>query len=92
MKLNMSELEIYVNRQLTNLFGSCGNLSPYLTAALDRVEKCFKVTQDKYYKNRNGDVYFSPYHSSTTPFFPFPDKYVALKINVGKNKHKLFLN
>jgi serine O-acetyltransferase len=68
MELSMRELEIHVNRQLTNMFGPCGDLLPYLHVTLERVEKCFKVTQNKYYKNWEGG-YFSPYHSGQYAIF-----------------------
>lgn len=68
MDLSMPELEIHVNRQLINMFGPCGDISPFLQTALKRVEKCFKVTRNSYYKSWRGG-YFSPYHSGQYSIF-----------------------
>ncbi|HEY5557155.1 transferase [Acetobacterium sp.] len=68
MELNSNELINYVNRQLTNIFGEGGDISPYLADALLRVNKCFKATKNKYYHNAEG-VYFSPFHSGQYAIF-----------------------
>jgi serine O-acetyltransferase len=69
MELNMQELEVYVNRQLTSIFGLHADLSPYLRLTLERVERCFKATVNKYYKNSEGECCFSPFHSGQYSVF-----------------------
>lgn len=65
IELNKQELTHYVNRQLSNTFGDCSDVYPYLDEALLRAKKCFSVTKNKYYQ----DGYFSPYHSGQYAIF-----------------------
>lgn len=80
MELSMRELEIHVNRQLTNMFGPCGDLLPYLHVTLERVEECFKVTQNKYYKNWEGGGISHPTIRVNMPYscIVWPIQYIVL--------------
>ena len=69
MELNNHELINHVNRQLTNMFGQCEDIAPYLDDSLLRVKKCFKATKNKYYQNEMGGGHFSPYHSGQYAIF-----------------------
>lgn len=68
LELKNHELINYVNRQLMNIFGESGDISPYLVDSLAKVNKCFEVTKNKYYHNETG-VYFSPFHSGQYAIF-----------------------
>jgi serine O-acetyltransferase len=69
MELNNQELVNHVNRQLTNMFGQCEDITPYLDDSLLRTKKCFSVTMNKYYHNEMGGIHFSPYHSGQYAIF-----------------------
>lgn len=68
-EMNDDELANYVDRQLNNFFGHCDSVYPYLNDALFRVEKCFRVTKNKYYNDGNGKALFSPFHSGQYAVF-----------------------
>jgi serine O-acetyltransferase len=68
MELSRLDLIAHVQRQLMNMFGTCGTIEPYLDKVLYRVINCFKVTKDKYYKT-SGRIYFSPFHSGQYSIF-----------------------
>jgi len=64
MELSKPELIIHINRQLSNNFGPCGDIVPFIDITLKRVETCFQWTKNKYYHKADlGKTYFSPYHS-----------------------------
>lgn len=69
MEISNEELTDYVNRQLSMFFGKCDDVSFYLNDCLARVNKCFEVSKNKYYRDKNGDTYFSPYHSGQYAIF-----------------------
>jgi serine O-acetyltransferase len=70
MELDNIELANYVSRQLTNNFGECDSIAPYIPNSVLRVKKCFEVTLNKYYTDNTGEgVYFSPYHSGQYAIF-----------------------
>ncbi|AGA70607.1 serine acetyltransferase [Desulfitobacterium dichloroeliminans LMG P-21439] len=68
MELNRSELIAHINRQLANNFGFCGDIEPYLDITLERAQRCFKASLNKYYQ-KNEEEYFSPYHSGQYAVF-----------------------
>lgn len=59
-------------KQLNNNFfienNEIESISSILKNVLDRVEKCFKSTSNKYYY-KEGEVYFNPYHSGQYTVF-----------------------
>jgi len=69
MEFNQEELTHYVNRQLSNIFGVCESIHPYLTQTLYRVKKCFSASRNKYYRDEDGNPYFSPFHSGQYSIF-----------------------
>ena len=69
MELNNEELTEHVNRQLTMMFGKSDIITPYLNDTLLRVNKCFRLNTNKHYKDKAGQVYFSPYHSGQYSIF-----------------------
>lgn len=71
MKLELShhELNELVNRQLFNMFNTSCDITQFLDVTLERVEKCFKVTRNKYNHVAAEGVYFSPYHSGQYSIF-----------------------
>jgi len=83
IEINNIELINLVNRQLTNMFGRCDNVAPYIDTSLNRVKKCFEVTKNKYYYDEKGEVNFSPFHSGQYSIFLY---YLANTINlIGNN-------
>lgn len=68
-ELDKHEFNKFVNKQISNWFGQCDDIGIYLDNTLQRVEKCFNVTKNKYYHDDNGEVYFSPYHSGQYSIF-----------------------
>lgn len=85
MELNKSDLIALVHRQLTNMFGSSGDIESHLDNALQRVSKCFKITNNKYYRNEK-KVWFSPYHSGQYSIFLY---YLANTIFRANGDYKL---
>ncbi|MGH4120712.1 transferase [Clostridium sp.] len=70
MELSKKELIVHVNRQLSNNFGDCQDVEGFIDITLERVQKCFKATKNKYYhKTGNTQAYFSPYHSGQYSIF-----------------------
>jgi len=70
MELSKPELIIHINRQLSNNFGPCGDIVPFIDITLKRVETCFQWTKNKYYHKADlGKTYFSPYHSGQYSIF-----------------------
>jgi serine O-acetyltransferase len=70
MEISKEELIVHVNRQLSNNFGNCTDVGQFIDIALERTEKCFKVTKNKYYhKKDKEEPYFSPYHSGQYSIF-----------------------
>lgn len=65
-QVSVSELESILLRQLNSFFPVSEEerrmLSEALPVALSRCEICFSQVSNKYY-NRDGQTYFSPYHS-----------------------------
>lgn len=85
MELSHDELAHYVNRQLSNIFGICESIQPYLDQTLDRVKKCFNVTKNKYYQDEKGIPYFTPFHSGQYSIFLY---YLANTIHrFGENSN-----
>lgn len=72
MEVPCEELKELVARQLTNLFILAEHERPALDQAVDtalaRCRHCFAHLANKYYR-RNGDVYFSPFHSGQYGIF-----------------------
>ena len=72
MEVPCEELKELVARQLTNLFMLAEHERPALyqavDTALERCRHCFAHLANKYYR-RNGDVYFSPFHSGQYGIF-----------------------
>ncbi len=73
----------HVNRQLTNIFGSCDDVAPYIDITLQRCEKCFKVNRNAYYYDDRGVLFFSPYHSGQYSIFLY---YLSNTIYLNSNK------
>lgn len=69
MKFSKEELSRYVAQQLNSLLAGGDSITPYLDKVLDRVEKCFAVTNNKYYHDKNGQVAFSVFHSGQYSIF-----------------------
>lgn len=87
MELSKEELINHLNRQLTNNFGLCGDVEPFIDAALKRVQICFEATKNKYYhKGTSGNAYFSPYHSGQYSIFLY---YLANTIHRSGGDAKL---
>lgn len=85
MKLSQEELAQYINRQLSNIFGNGEDIQPYFDQTLERLEKCFYVTNNKYYQDENGEPYFTPFHSGQFSIFLY---YLANTIHrSGDNAH-----
>lgn len=63
-----NDLAALVNQQLMNMFMCSKKVDPFLEHALERLEKCFSYSSDKYY-HRDGETYFSPYHSGQYSIF-----------------------
>jgi serine O-acetyltransferase len=62
-----------VSNQLTNNFSLDVNEESFLleaiSEALQRTERCFSNTNNKYYWNKNGELVFNPYHSAQNSIF-----------------------
>jgi serine O-acetyltransferase len=68
-QISIGELHAYVSRQLSNLFGYSKEIEKeYLKTTLDRSMNCFEVTNNRYY-HKNGNVFFSPYHTGQYAIF-----------------------
>lgn len=75
----------YINNQLSNIFcfkADVTELGEYYDVAIKRTEKCFSVTQNKYYKNSEGISHFSPFHSGQYSIFLY---YLANAAHKGGN-------
>jgi len=57
-----------IHLQLRNFFMYSKSVDDYLDPALERLEKCFADSSDKYYK-KEGEIHFSPYHSGQYSIF-----------------------
>lgn len=58
-----------VSHQLFNNFGESYNICDYIETTLWRLEKCFKKNKIKYYTNKNGASYFSPFQTDQYAIF-----------------------
>lgn len=86
LELNYYELNELVNRQLFNMLNTCCDIIQFLDVTLERVEKCFKVTRNKYYHDATGEVCFSPYHSGQYSIFLY---YLANTIYITSSDSSL---
>lgn len=84
-EITTQQLVNHVNRQLSNFFNVPDSVELYISESLSRVEKCFKKTKSKYYKDERGRVIFSPYHSGQYAIFLY---YLANTIH-HKNDNEL---
>ena len=66
--LFINDLSRLVQTQLKNFFMCDERVDLYLNTALNRLEKCFADSTDKYYK-KAGEIFFSPYHSGQYSIF-----------------------
>lgn len=57
-----------VNSQLEGVFMCNEKVDAFLDVALERLELCFSHSSDKYYQ-KEGETYFSPYHSGQYSIF-----------------------
>ncbi len=72
MKIDLSKAELikYVDKQLDNFFPvECESVAVCIEPALDRLEKCFLPTANKYYRTSDGEVRFSLLHSGQYSIF-----------------------
>lgn len=81
MELDLPSLEVFVNRQLWSFFGIQANLMQYLYPTMERLEACFKMNNNKHYKNSEGECYFSPFHSGQYAIFLYYLSNTIYKIN-----------
>lgn len=82
--IGRSDLINHVNRQITNLFGSCDDIESYLDMTLLKCEKCFGVYNSSYYRDKKGEILFSPFHSGQYSIFLY---YLSNTIHqIGDNK------
>lgn len=86
IEIGRIELINHVNRQLSNMFGPCDDVASYLDEVLVRVEKCFQMNNNRYYRNESGKVFFSPYHSGQYSIFLY---YLANSIHQSGNNKAL---
>lgn len=85
-ELSNIELTNLVNRQLTNMFGTCDDITGYIGEALDRAEFCFNPNKNKYFHNASGEVLFSPFHSGQYSIFLY---YLANTVYKKVQNHSL---
>ena len=81
-EFSRDEFISYINNQLSNIFSykaDTEELGKYFDAALKRTEKCFSVTQNKYYKNSDGISCFSPFHSGQYSIFLYYLAHIAYR-------------
>jgi serine O-acetyltransferase len=71
MILELSEIELMrlLNTQLSSIFGPHGDFKDYFQITLERIKKCFKKSNNKYFRNSDGKVCFNPYHSGQYSIF-----------------------
>lgn len=86
IEIGRHDLIDHVNRQLTNIFGSCDDIESYLDITLQMCEKCFRASNNSYYNDKKGRIYFSPYHSGQYSIFLY---YLSNTIHQMGNNKKL---
>ena len=71
-EISIEEIEKQLMLQLSSLFliseSEKEEIAKRMNEVLGRCERCFKESQNKYY-NRDGKVYFNPYHSAQYTIF-----------------------
>ena len=83
MDIGKDELLQYVDKQLENLLIYNESVKQYLDTAINRSQKCFVKTKNKYYHDANGDVNFSVFHSGQYSIFLY---YLANTVfQIGNN-------
>lgn len=68
-EINNFQLAEYVERQLSNAFGTSKGTAPYLEESLERTIDCFSKANCKYYFDENNNVRFSVFHSGQYSIF-----------------------
>ena len=71
MKLVISKIKLsnLVDILLRSNFYESGDIMPYMEAGKPKVDICFSATRNKYFRDRNGNVYFSPFHTRQYSIF-----------------------